>query len=57
MQILSLHSPSGYNIAAACWDPDGHRILVLEDTKDTTGWDLATLGELSCAPFQRDDDS
>ncbi|KAI9637308.1 putative meiotic recombination-related protein [Dioszegia hungarica] len=42
-RVLSIHSPSGYNFAAAFWDPEQHKILVVEDTKDTTGWDLASL--------------
>jgi hypothetical protein len=46
-QILSIHCPNGYNIAAAVWDHEVRKMLVMEDTKDTTGFDLAVLGELT----------
>ncbi|WVQ82858.1 hypothetical protein IAT38_004993 [Cryptococcus sp. DSM 104549] len=42
-RILSLHGPYAGNLAAAWYDPEERKIQVLEDTKDTLGWDLACL--------------
>ena len=46
-QILSLHAPYGTKLGAAFYDDEKRVLHVLEDTKDTVGWDLATLRELS----------
>ena len=46
LQILSVHCPSGYNVAVAVWKPDERKVFVMEDTKDTTAYDLVALGEL-----------
>lgn len=45
-QILSLHAPYGTKLGAAFYDDEKRVLHVLEDTKDTVGWDLATLREL-----------
>ncbi|WWC90295.1 uncharacterized protein L201_005228 [Kwoniella dendrophila CBS 6074] len=42
-RILAFHAPWGNDIAAAWYDPLKRRIEVLEDTKDSSGWDLALL--------------
>ncbi|WRT63120.1 uncharacterized protein IL334_000023 [Kwoniella shivajii] len=42
-RILAIHGPYVGNIGAAWYDPEKRKIQVLEDTKDTLGWDLALL--------------
>ncbi|WWD22617.1 hypothetical protein CI109_107110 [Kwoniella shandongensis] len=42
-RVLSFHAPSSGNLAAAWYDPEERKIQVLEDTKDTFGWDTACL--------------
>lgn len=44
-QLLSLNTPSGNDFAAAWYDPESNMVYVVEDTKDTAGWDLAVLCE------------
>ncbi len=43
--MLSFHAPYGNTLAAAYFDPETRKIYVMEDTKDTWGWDLACLCE------------
>ncbi|OCF34563.1 hypothetical protein I316_03604 [Kwoniella heveanensis BCC8398] len=42
-RLIVLHAPSPGNLAGAWYDPEELKIEVLEDTKDTPSWDLATL--------------
>lgn len=46
-QVLALNSPNGSLLSAAYFDPDDRKIYVLEETKDTWGWDLASLCKLA----------
>jgi DNA mismatch repair protein MSH5 len=46
LQVLALHAPGQNNLAAAYYDADTRKLQVLEDTKDTWGWDLAVLCQL-----------
>ena len=46
-QVLALHAPYGNTIAAAYFEPESNKMYVMEDTKDTLGWDLACLGQHS----------
>jgi hypothetical protein len=56
MQVLSLHAPYGTKLGAAFYDAEKRVLLVLEDTKDTVGWDLATLrGPLAHVNAEADD--
>jgi hypothetical protein len=41
--VLALYAPGQNSLAAAFFDPETRRLQVLEDTKDTWGWDLAVL--------------
>ncbi|WWC97660.1 hypothetical protein V866_004544 [Kwoniella sp. B9012] len=42
-RVLVVHAPYYDDLAAAWYDPVKRKIEVLEDTKDTSGWDLAML--------------
>nr|XP_019048099.1 hypothetical protein I302_01864 [Kwoniella bestiolae CBS 10118]OCF27029.1 hypothetical protein I302_01864 [Kwoniella bestiolae CBS 10118] len=43
-RVLVFHAPNNFNELAAAWyDPVKRKIEVLEDTKDTSSWDLAML--------------
>ncbi|WWD06427.1 hypothetical protein V865_004517 [Kwoniella europaea PYCC6329] len=42
-KVLVVHAPYYDDLAAAWYDPVKRKIEVLEDTKDTLGWDLAML--------------
>lgn len=42
-QVLALHAPGQNNLAAAFYDPETRKLQILEDTKDTWGWDLGAL--------------
>jgi hypothetical protein len=46
LQVLALYAPYANQLSAACYDPEERKVHVLEDTKDTYGWDLATLCKL-----------
>jgi DNA mismatch repair protein MSH5 len=46
VQVLALYAPYANQFSAAYFDPEERKIHVLEDTKDTWGWDLATLCKL-----------
>jgi len=47
LQVLALYAPYANQLSAAYYDPEERKVHVLEDTKDTYGWDLATLCKLS----------
>ncbi|WWC57496.1 uncharacterized protein I303_100028 [Kwoniella dejecticola CBS 10117] len=42
-KVLALYAPSRDGLAAAWYDPETRKMEILEDTKDTRGWDLAVL--------------
>nr|XP_019013939.1 uncharacterized protein I206_00016 [Kwoniella pini CBS 10737]OCF52720.1 hypothetical protein I206_00016 [Kwoniella pini CBS 10737] len=42
-RVLALFAPSREVLAAAWYDPEKRNMEILEDTKDTRGWDLAIL--------------
>lgn len=45
-QVLAFYAPYATQFAAAYYEPEERKIHVLEDTKDTWTWDLATLRKL-----------
>jgi len=45
-QVLAFYAPYANQFSAAYYEPEERKIHVLEDTKDTWGWDLATLRKL-----------
>ena len=46
-QVLAFYAPYANQFSAAYYEPEERKIHVLEDTKDTWGWDLATLCKIA----------